>query len=655
VVSSEKMRVGDDGNVGIGTTAPGQKLSVAGTIESTSGGFMFPDGTTQATAAAGGGGGTVTSVGSGTGLTGGPITTAGTLSLDTAFTDGRYALLVHGHDVSQVTGAARLVGGNSFFDNQSISGNLSLTGSINNALRLETTTGAPNLIGGDTANWVTSGVVGATISGGGPSGTPDPASANRVTDALGTVGGGATNQAGDNDTELWNAAIATVAGGAENTAGNWAATVGGGQHNTASSVWGVVAGGNNNQASGQASTVSGGDSNTASGLWATVPGGDSNAASGMASFAAGNRAKAVDGGSFVWGDATGADVTSAGWNTFVVRASGGAFFSHSLQAASFIGDGSGLTNVTAGTASNLECAGCVSPPELDFVPATQAGLDAEAVARASADTTLQAGVEARVLKSGDTMAGTLNLPANGLVAGTDQLVLSGGNVGVGTASPGEKLTVAGTVHSTSGGYKFPDGTTQTTAAGEPILVLVDDFDDPTLAPKVWSTYTTGAGSVTVSESRVGMQTDGANTAILYGRKQYSVSDGTLIFKAKVSAYSDGSVYGDRQPRGLVAGTDRNNAIEFISASPTSITARTVSGGTATQTTFSLTGQAVVDWAFYQIVATPSVVKFYFDGALVATHTTNIPTAALNVYIGTVSDVGGNIPISAEYVSFERRM
>lgn len=43
-------------NVGIGTTSPGQKLTVAGTIESTSGGVKFPDGTTQTTAAAGGGG-----------------------------------------------------------------------------------------------------------------------------------------------------------------------------------------------------------------------------------------------------------------------------------------------------------------------------------------------------------------------------------------------------------------------------------------------------------------------------------------------------------------------------------------------------------------------------------------------------------------------
>jgi len=47
-----------DGNVGIGTTAPGSPLSVNGVIESEAGGFKFPDGTIQ-TSAGGGGGATL--------------------------------------------------------------------------------------------------------------------------------------------------------------------------------------------------------------------------------------------------------------------------------------------------------------------------------------------------------------------------------------------------------------------------------------------------------------------------------------------------------------------------------------------------------------------------------------------------------------------
>lgn len=71
----------DNVNVGIGTTNPGSKLTVAGVVESSSGGFKFPDGSTQLTAATGGGGGTITGVTAGTGLTGGGTTGAVTVGI----------------------------------------------------------------------------------------------------------------------------------------------------------------------------------------------------------------------------------------------------------------------------------------------------------------------------------------------------------------------------------------------------------------------------------------------------------------------------------------------------------------------------------------------------------------------------------------------
>lgn len=45
------------------------------------------------------------------------------------------------------------------------------------------------------------------------------------------------------------------------------------------------------------------------------------------------------------------------------------------------------------------------------------------------------------------------------------LAPSGGKVGIGTATPNGKLTVAGIIETTSGGIKFPDGSIQGTAAG----------------------------------------------------------------------------------------------------------------------------------------------------------------------------------------------
>lgn len=190
---------------------------------------------------------------------------------------------------------------------------------------------SPNLIGGHSGNSVTSGVVGATIGGGGTSGFT-----NRVTDNYGTVGGGANNQAGDNTGTTSTANYATVGGGYNNIASNDAATVGGGAGNTASNDAATVAGGRNNTASGLRATVGGGQNNTAGGDYATVGGGSGNSAAGDYSFVAGRRASNTDAnhdGVFLFADSNNFDFPSTAANQFRVRATGGAQFVSAIDSS----------------------------------------------------------------------------------------------------------------------------------------------------------------------------------------------------------------------------------------------------------------------------------------------------------------------------------
>jgi len=94
----------------------------------------------------------------------------------------------------------------------------------------------------------------------------------------------------------------------------------------------------------------------------------------------------------------------------------------SVAAASFVGDGSGLTGITVQTANTANFALTAGDSM------TLGGNSSSAFAPAS-------GSASYVSKAGDTMTGTLNLPSNGLIAGSNQFILSGGNVGLGTAAP----------------------------------------------------------------------------------------------------------------------------------------------------------------------------------------------------------------------------
>jgi hypothetical protein len=200
------------------------------------------------------------------------------------------------------------------------------------------TNGAPNVIGGAPVNFVSPGVIGATIGGGGVTNYGNPSS-NSVTANFGTVGGGSANAA---------AAFATVGGGYQNTAGGEYATVGGGSVNRASGLYATIAGGLLNSASGASATVGGGGAgcgfagcfgNTASGDFATVPGGFGNWAAGSGSFAAGTYAQAMHHYSFVWSDGyPQSSFSSTAPGQFAVRAYGGVLLAADVQIGTGAGD-----------------------------------------------------------------------------------------------------------------------------------------------------------------------------------------------------------------------------------------------------------------------------------------------------------------------------
>jgi len=177
---------------------------------------------------------------------------------------------------------------------------------------------------------------------------------NRAIGFYAAMGGGYANTAA--------VGYGTVSGGANNTVSNYYATVAGGRQNTVNGYGASVSGGSGNTAGSNYAAVGGGFFNSAAGQYASIPGGYDNFATGDYSFAAGHLASAAHAGAFVWADSsTNSFFSSTTSNQFSVQATGGVRLVTSgaglaldgpVQAASFQGDGSGLTNVSSAALGN---------------------------------------------------------------------------------------------------------------------------------------------------------------------------------------------------------------------------------------------------------------------------------------------------------------
>jgi len=142
------------------------------------------------------------------------------------------------------------------------------SGGTGRVMRYEPNGTSANLIGGYNANSVGATTVGATIGGGGASGSTNTATGN-----FSTIGGGDGNSAGEEGS--------TIAGGRANTVGVGAefGTVGGGRLNDIAASTGTVGGGRNNDIIGTASansTIAGGLDNSIASATGTIAGGVSN-------------------------------------------------------------------------------------------------------------------------------------------------------------------------------------------------------------------------------------------------------------------------------------------------------------------------------------------------------------------------------------------
>jgi hypothetical protein len=436
----------------------------------------------------------------------------------------------------------------------SLTGNSGLTGGINflgttddtalefrvnnqRALYLLPHATSPNLIGGNNANYRLASVYGATIAGGGATGTP-----NIVNDVYGTVGGGTNNQAGNDNGNYLNDPYATVAGGEgnqafgshssigggranvttawyttigggdANSAGNSGATVGGGINNDAAGNYCTIGGGEDNTANNNDATVSGGRMNVASGLGATVGGGLINSATGERSTVGGGTANAADEHSCVIAGGQ-ENVTSERYSTI------GGGWSNTVSAE--------FGTIAGGGRSNLGDPGTGNRVTDDYGTVGGGGLnragDNSGVTTDAKFATVSGGLNNWAIATNSTVGGGTTNVASGLsavVAGGEGNNANGSHTSVGgghfnTAGGAYAAIPGGEDNEAQGRFSFAAGRRAKVAAGhDGAFVFADssNFDFNSTAANEFAVRCTGGVQFVTAIDGVGNPTSGASLA-----------------------------------------------------------------------------------------------------------------------------------------------